>query len=171
MDLPFRRRRCEEHHCGAQVNCGVLRFEVKIVDFPVRSVISSYGRQGLGRAAAWTFAGPNGLRSSSTDAPGEEWGLDGAEPGPGEVPGAEIAARAQVQPGRRRDGDPPALAVDWQEYAAAIERREAILGRAAPRPVRPARVTRRRIRACAAANGTDGWAAAEMVRRGWWAPS
>ena len=29
-------------------------------------------------------------------------------------------------------------------------------------------MTRRRIRACAAANGTDGWAAAEMVRRGWW---
>jgi hypothetical protein len=29
-------------------------------------------------------------------------------------------------------------------------------------------VTRKRIRDCAAVTGLDGWAAAEMVRRGWW---
>lgn len=29
-------------------------------------------------------------------------------------------------------------------------------------------MTRPRVRACAHATGLDGWAAAEMVRRGWW---
>lgn len=54
--------------------------------------------------------------------------------GPGPLSGAEVDERPAVEPGRHGGGDDGGPVV-WGEYAGAIARHAAVLGRPAPRPV------------------------------------